>query len=548
MLTVPPALASDLAFVQVFLNQPIDVVLFEILLFFGWVPIASVVVWGFMEMWKDHRQDIYLGKLEYCLLAIDVPKMTEQSPMALENIFSSLQGGFSNYLWKEIWFDGKVPPRFAFEIASVDGYIQFFVRCETRYRDIVEAGVYAQYPDAQISEVEDYMKKFPSKFPNPEWDMWGSELTLKGKDDYLPFKTWPAFEHSMSQELKDPLAVMLEQLSRMRPGEAFIVQIVIELTNQKWKDEGAKYIRKVYGLKENAKSSGLLGDALSWPGEFLEHATGVNVNSMLGLGGAEKPKDEDIWRAFKITLSEKAQVEAVANKISKIGFRSKLRLVYFGRKGIYAKHMRVAMVKGMLLQYNSPGTNEFSMYGPQTPKNDYFWQRWTYSHRQTRLAQALEKRSFGLGATPKILCTEELATLWHFPTVLVKAPLIKKTESRRAEPPVSLPITSEDESVMFRPPATAIARKEAPPAFLPMAPTKEEAQLEPDIQLVKPTNVSFKKEEKPLSRPIKETVGFSTNEKKIPAHLRVLFDPGIELEDVERPLDLENNKKEEKNV
>jgi hypothetical protein len=39
------------------------------------------------------------------------------------------------------------------------------------------------------------------------------------------------------------------------------------------------------------------------------------------------------------------------------------------------------------------------------------------------------------------LNAEELATLWHFPTISTKAPLIKKAEARRAEPPVGLPTT-----------------------------------------------------------------------------------------------------------
>ena len=44
------------------------------------------------------------------------------------------------------------------------------------------------------------------------------------------------------------------------------------------------------------------------------------------------------------------------------------------------------------------------------------------------------------GATPFMLCTEELATLYHFPTITVKAPLIKKAEAKRAEPPTALPV------------------------------------------------------------------------------------------------------------
>lgn len=55
--------------------------------------------------------------------------------------------------------------------------------------------------------------------------------------------------------------------------------------------------------------------------------------------------------------------------------------------------------------------------------------------------KAYQSRSWGMGATPYFLNAEELATLWHFPTINIKAPLVKKAEARRAEPPVGLPVT-----------------------------------------------------------------------------------------------------------
>jgi len=526
------AFADEVNFFHAFFSQRFDVVVIEILMVFGWIPAASVIIWGLMEIWKDYRQGEYEGKLRFILLAIDVPKMTEQSPKSLENIFSSLQGGFSNYLWKERWFDGKVPPRFTFEIASIDGFIQFYIRCEDRHRDIVEAGIYAQYPDAQIAEVEDYMEKFPSVFPDKEWNMWGAEMILESKQgDFVPFKTWPEFEHSMSQELKDPLAVILEQLSRMRPGECFVMQIATELCSQKWKDEGLKFINKTYGIKDDKPKSGnLFGELLNIPGEFASHITGVDLSGILGGAPAEVKKDDDIWRAFKITIAEKALVEAVANKISRIGLKTKIRLVYYAKKEIFVKHMRVPMVKGMLLQYNNPGTAEFKMYSPSIPKADYFWQRWIYAQRQSRLSQALKKRSFTMGATSRVLCTEELATLYHFPTIIIKSPAVKKTESRRAEPPISLPFAVEEAPVYKAKPALSTqTKKESPPTNLLVAEEfKTPISLEPDLHLTTSIKIS-EKQSGPANSPPQKV------ERKIPEAMRVLLDPTVELEDVKLP-------------
>lgn len=530
------AFAEEIIFFHIFFNQRFDIVVIEIMMVFGWIPAAAVIVKGLLEVWQDYRQEIYQSKIKWSVLAIDVPKMTEQSPKSLENIFASLHGACSTILWKENWFDGKVQPKFSFEIASIDGFIQFYVRCETRHRDIVEAGFYAQYPDAQITEVEDYMMRFPSRFPDSEWNMWGAEMIIESKHgDFVPFKTWQNFEHKMSQELKDPLAVMLEQISRMRPGECFIIQILTEVCSQKWKEAGEKFIKKTYGLKEDSKGSGIIDDLLKIPSEMVSHVTGIDLG-----GGVEEKKDEDIWRAFKITISEKAMVEAVANKISQIGLKTKIRLVYYAKKEVFAKYLRVPMIKGMLVQYNNPGGAEFKMSSRSIPKGDYFWQRWLYAQRQSRLSQALKKRHVNMGATPRVLCAEELATLYHFPSILVKAPLVKKTESRRAEPPVSLPIASED-TPLYRsaPPAfISSSRKGAPPISLSTSPegkssaisAEQSLFLEPDLQLTPPIGFPKISNKKIIGVPVAPSTV-----KKIPDAMRVLLDPNVELEEVNLP-------------
>ena len=61
--------------------------------------------------------------------------------------------------------------------------------------------------------------------------------------------------------------------------------------------------------------------------------------------------------------------------------------------------------------------------------------------------KAYKNRSWGVGANPFVLNVEEIATLWHFPAIGIKAPLIKKQEARKAEPPVGLPITFEENTL-----------------------------------------------------------------------------------------------------
>lgn len=416
-------------------QMPIDALILQLLLWFGWIPIAITFIWGLVLVWQSQRQGNWVGSLNNVLLAIDVPAATEQSPKALENLFANLYGSRSNYTWKETWIIGKVPPVFSFEIISAQGYIQFLVHTQTKYRDLIEASIYAQYPEAEITEVEDYTSFLPSKFPDDEYEVWGSELRLK-EPNMFPIRTYEHFEDRISQEIKDPLGQILEQLSKMRPGEHFWIQFLAAPADNGWKKEAVEYIEKTYGREKQVKKSGLqsvVETAFSVPNALIDEA--------FGLGKSGDKKEDDPFAAFRITPAEKEKLEAVLLKSGKVGYDVKIRMVYAARKEVFNKGARAPMIKGMLLQYSHLHMNSFGLYGPVTPKDDYFWQLWSYYPRVQRLVNAYKSRSFGAGATPMILNTEELATLWHFPAIGIKAPLIKKAEARRAEPPTGLPST-----------------------------------------------------------------------------------------------------------
>lgn len=430
-----------------FFAQPIDVILFDLLVWFGWIPIVITLGWGFTEMWLNDRRGKYSGKLKFTLLAIDVPSATEQTPKALENLFSSLFATKSSITWKEKWFDGKLHPTFSFEIISTQGYIQFLIRTQSKFRDVIEAGIYANYPEAQISEVEDYAKQFPDEFPNDTHEMWGGEMTLD-RDQMYPIRTHVDFEDRISQEIKDPLAVTLEQLAKMRPGEHFWIQIIVQPSSNDWQKKSIEYVNKIYGIEKKAKKSALmetLDASIAWPSGLLQEAIGVDLSGLLG--GGEKKKEEDPWKAFKVSLTQKQEAEAVLLKASKIGLGCKIRVLYVAQKNAFVKVERTGIVKGVLNQFTNLNLNKFTLFIPQVPKDDYFWMRWEYTKKQHRLMTAYQKRSWGVGANPFFLNVEELATIWHFPSITIKAPLIKKSESKRAEPPSGLPITFLEETL-----------------------------------------------------------------------------------------------------
>jgi hypothetical protein len=159
------------------------------------------------QLWLDSRQGKYAAAKQWMLLAIDVPRLTEQTPRAVENIFAHWAGAHSPNSWKEKWIDGRTQDTITVEIISIEGHVQFLVRTTRNLRDLIEASIYAQYPDAEIVEVEDYTKKVPHHYPDKEWDMFGTEMIPpKHGLDLYPLRTYPEFEDRISGELKDPLA------------------------------------------------------------------------------------------------------------------------------------------------------------------------------------------------------------------------------------------------------------------------------------------------------------------------------------------------------
>lgn len=431
VLNLPPA-------VEHYINAtPVEVMAAHALLIFGWFPIFAVLVWGMAHVWLDFKQEKYAHHRKYVLLEVRVPQMAIQTPKGMDLFFTNLAGARSSITWKERWLLGKEQAVFSFEIVSNGGQVQFMIRCVDSYRDLVEADLYAQYPEAQITEVPDYAKNIPQLYPDSEWESFGAEFVLKNAQ-YLPIKTYEDFEHQGEKEnrFKDPLFPILEIMGKMRPDENFWMQILIQQPDdQNWAKEGAKYTATVMGKEEKKHKTMMqeFGSAASaLPLELVGQLTGIG-------GGAHPPeKKADDFRVFKLTPGEKNQLDAVTDKIAKIGWYTKIRVLYSAKKTKFRKGMMAAAMKGMMHSYTNSSINQFGMHNPSIPKDDYFWMEWSYAAKQTRLTRRYAARSFGAGASLYILNTEELATLWHFPAADARTPVLSALGARRAEAPSGL--------------------------------------------------------------------------------------------------------------
>ena len=112
----------------------------------GWLIYFIVISRGIFEIWHLRQSLKWFGTQKFVILAIDVPKDTEQTPKAVEQLFSTVSGAHSPLNLLEIYRDGNFQLSFTFEIVSIDGYVQFLIRTPSQYRDLIESSIYSQYP------------------------------------------------------------------------------------------------------------------------------------------------------------------------------------------------------------------------------------------------------------------------------------------------------------------------------------------------------------------------------------------------------------------
>jgi hypothetical protein len=427
----------------------------------GFIPVLIAIGYGIWWVYLDYIQGEYIKNTKYVYLAVDVPRENEQTPKAVEHIFSHFQGIAKGGNLIDKYVNGVVQPTISTEIISINGYIQYVMRVPAANRDMVESAIYAQYPNAEITEVEDYTQDFQPVFPNPEYQMWGAEIVL-AQDNAYPIKTYPVWEDKMTESFLDPLASLLEVMNRLKDGEQIWIQLVLSPAgNAEFRKAGLETINKLIGAKSKAKVS-TLDSLANIPGSLVQ-GTAETVLKTLWSPDAVAPKKENKKDDAPNQLSYlpphmRAVVEAIGEKIAKLAFTTKFRIVYVAKKEAF-NGARIGAVLGALKQFGTLDMNSFRPSGTMKTGADYFFVEQRTDALRRKILRHFKQRSMA-GGKPIMLNTEELASLWHFPVSTVKAPSIQKTDAKRGEPPVRLPIGEETEYV---PPAPE-------PEFIPPTP------------------------------------------------------------------------------
>jgi len=412
-----------------------------------WVPLPFIFWKPFLYLWLWWRQEIWIKKFfRPVLLEIRIPKEVVKPIRAMESVLA----GIHQACWEppnpiEKWWDGQPEPSLSvhFEIISIGGDIHFFIRCLDKYRHPVEANIYSQYPGAEITVAEDYTKYVPQDMPNKEWDFWATDYKFLKPNPY-PIMTYRSFEtetEPLEEKRVDPIASLLENLSKIKPGEQFWLQLsacpLSEGYVASFVEEGKELRDKLAKRPEKPKRKPMIQQAA----EIL--ITGKPP---------EEPVEEETFLPpeMKLTPGEKEIVQGVETKISKPCFSCNARFIFMGKRDVWFKpNLRLGF--GFYANFSTLNMNSLVPSGKtmtkvkSRPPFNVLDRRRVYL-RARKIFRSYKDR-FGpywplAGRWPMkfILNTEELASLYHFPSWQVApVPGVPRVEVKKG-PPSELPV------------------------------------------------------------------------------------------------------------
>lgn len=387
------------------------------------------------ESWLYWKRKVYYDALEFVLLEIRIPPDVLKTPKAMEYVLVGLHGVWDDLNFRDIWVKGERLPSFSLEIAGTGGEVHFYIHTRKKLRDFVESQIYSQYPDAEIVEADDYTNLVPPNLPNKNWDVWGTDLMLVKPDPY-PLRTYVDFEEMVEERRLDPIASIAEILNKLVAGEHMWIQIIIQPNGNlnKLHEQGEKVLTGLLGRKEDKKAGF---------GDVTLASLGESAMMLAGQAPEEEKKEDVLGPAeWRLSPGEREILEQIEEKTAKIAYDTLARFIYIGRNDVFSK-TNVAALFGFFKLFNTFNLNAFKPNSKTLPKRSFIYFRKIRLHfRKMRIVQWYKwRRALPGRITPSYqLNVEELATIFHLPGLIVKAPLMPRVETRRPPPPPGLPV------------------------------------------------------------------------------------------------------------
>lgn len=366
--------------------------------YFLLVLIAAAIVFLVVFLYKRGQKGMLTRRAnDLILLEVRVPKKYERKEYEnlktvkditaiADQFFSSIgalyQGGLSGFF--------KEQPTISFEYVSKDKEIIFFVGVPREYQDLVEKQIQSYYPNAHVE-------------PSGDFRVFGDNLKIAYGSVYTNrsyiylIKTYEELEY-------DTIANITNTLSKIGQDSRAVIQVLVKPMNPSWRSQIEWSIRRI----QEGKGTPL---GVAWYQKF-----GFALSQFFY---SAKDKENEIK---KITPLQEEAIKLLTKKASKTGFEVQIRVMSLAPDQKIADHNLINIFSS-LAQFNSPAHNGFKLVKGED--------------RNSFLAHFILRKFKGF--RKMILNSEELASVFHFPSENVSTPGIRWFMAKRAPAPAELP-------------------------------------------------------------------------------------------------------------
>lgn len=318
--------------------------------------------------------------LDPVVLKIAVPVNNNKKALSAEQLFQSLHGIVRG--------DSKAKDHYSLEIVANSTGIYFIVVCSARYTQFIQNQIYAQYPEAQIQRIQDYIHK-EEQIAKMNHNVRTVEFGLM-REFYLPIKTFQSFE-------VDPLASITSSLSSLERMDQVWIQVVARPIADQWQEVGKAF-----------------------------------VNSQRNRTDAEGKK-------IGLESGEGQEISQVEYKNQKSGFQFIIRVIAQSPDILQADRL----IEDVQASFNQFQTAQFNrLTGKSLPTGVFYEIKRIFTGKRLNETMSVYDKyieRFLDENVEDILNTEELASVFHLPNQTVQTPNIAWAKSRKLEPPLDLP-------------------------------------------------------------------------------------------------------------
>lgn len=406
--------------------------LLKIFFDWGWLVLPFLLFPIWKNLWLGYIKLQFALARKWVVFEIKIPQIVDKTPKSMEQLFAGIYAIKSGGNLIDKYIKGKHQDHISFEITGINGEVHFFIKTPEQYKNLITSQIHAQYPNAELVEAEDYAWNLPDNIPDKNYEIWGTELMLT-KEDAYPIRTYKHFKEEIEISEKkfiDPISSLMEVLAQLKSGEQVWIHFMIRPADDAWQKEGKALLDKILGKGGAKKPSSTV------PQEVLEFF--YDLALAFFTPPPERKKKETLQETKKeeLTPGAKDALAAIEESISKHGFYSNIRILYIAKKDIFSKS-NIPAVLGSFNLFSTFHLNGFKPNKEVTPSVDYWFVKTREYMRKRDLYKNARLRLFLNKGF--ILNTEELATVYHLPSMVVEAPMLPKIGAKTAEPPAGLP-------------------------------------------------------------------------------------------------------------